>query len=184
MAALPDVNLDFSLMTVEQFRQLPESGELVYELHHGEVVTLTRPKLRHEKIQRQLLRLLEPKLKGFGEVTMELAYRAIAEFDLRAADVAAVSWERWNASELDDNLHGAPDLVIEVKSPSNTARQLRQLVALCLVNGAIECWIVDTEKKSVTVIARNGGSVVYLSGGSIPLARFGGGELAVDEIFA
>jgi hypothetical protein len=58
------------------------------------------------------------------------------------------------------------------------------LVALCLANGAIECWIVDTEQKSVTVIACDGGSLVYSSGGSVPLARFGGGGLPVDEIFA
>jgi Uma2 family endonuclease len=178
MAALPN------LVTVEQFRQLPEGGEFAYELHHGEVVTLTRPKLRHEKLQRRLLRLLEPKLKEFGEVTMELAYRAVAEFDLRVADVAAVSWERYHAADLDDNLRGAPELVIEVRSPSNTARQLRELVALCLSNGAIECWIIDTDKQSVTVMTRDGGSVVHSSGGSVPLARFGGGDLPVDEIFA
>ena len=36
----------------------------------------------------------------------------------------------------------------------------------------------------VTVIARDGGSVVYSSGASVPLTRFGGGDLPVDEIFA
>ena len=36
MAALPD------LITVEQFRQMPDDGR-TYELHHGEVVAATRP---------------------------------------------------------------------------------------------------------------------------------------------
>jgi Uma2 family endonuclease len=178
MAALPN------LITVEQFRQLPEGGEFAYELHHGEVVAVTRPRARHGKLQLRLSRLLESRLKAFGEVAIELPYRPVAEFDLRVADVAAVLWERWQAIDLDDNLHGAPELTIEVKSPSNTARQLRELVALCLANGALECWIVDTDLKTVTVIARDGGSIVYSSGGSVPLARFGAGELPVDEIFA
>ena len=178
MAALPD------LMTVEQFRQLPEGGQLVYELHHGEVVAMTRPKARHEKLQLRLSRLLQPKLDAFGEVTTELAYRPVPEFDLRAADVASVSWERWNAINPDDNLRGAPELVIEVLSPSNTPRQLRELAAHCLANGAIECWIVDPARNSVTVIAREGGLVVHSCGGSVSLARFGAGELSVDEIFA
>jgi len=178
MAALPD------LITVEQFRQLPEGGESVYELHHGEVVAMTRPRARHGKLQLRLSRLLETKLKAFGEVAIEVPYRPVAEFDLRAADVAVVSRERWNAIDPDDDLRGAPELVIEVLSPSNTPRQLRELAALCLANGAVECWIVDPAKKSVTVIEREGGSVVHSSGGSVPLARFGAGDLPVDEIFA
>ncbi len=178
MAALPDI------ITVEQFRQLPEGGEYAYELHHGEVVAVTRPRASHAKLQLWLSRLLATKLKAFGEVATEVAYRPVAEFDLRVADVAAVSWERWTAIDPNDNLRGAPELVIEVKSPSNTARQLRELVALCLANGALECWIVDTDQKSVTVVARDGGSVVYSSGGSVPLTRFGGGDLPIDEIFA
>jgi len=122
MAALPH------LISVEQFRQLPE-GELLYELHHGEVVALTRPRARHWKLQLRLSRLLEPRLKDFGEVATEVPYRPLAEFELRAADVAAISRARWDAIDPDDNLHGAPELAIEVKSPSNTERQLRELVA-------------------------------------------------------
>jgi len=53
MAALPDI------ITVEQFRQLPEGGEYVYELHYGEVVALTRPKPRHWMLQKRLFELLD-----------------------------------------------------------------------------------------------------------------------------
>lgn len=176
MAALPH------LISVEQFRQLPE-GEYIYELHYGEVVALTRTRARHWKLQLRLSRLLEPNLKAFGEVATEVPYRPLPEFELRAADVAAISRARWDAIDPDDNLRGAPDLVIEVKSPSNTERQLRELVALCLANGALECWIVDAEKKSVTVIRRNGGATVFAAGESVPLSAFGGAALAVDDIF-
>jgi Uma2 family endonuclease len=178
MAALPD------LITVAQFRQLPEGGEFAYELHCGEVVAVTRPRARHWKLQLRLSRLLEPKLKAFGEVATEVPYRPVAEFELRAADVAAISRLRWDAIDPDDNLRGAPELVIEVKSPSNSPRDLRELVALCLANGAIECWIVDADKKSVSVVRSEGAAVLYSGGSRIPLTAFGGDELAVDEIFA
>jgi hypothetical protein len=36
-----------NLITVAQFRELPEGGEYQYELQHGEVVELTRPNLGH-----------------------------------------------------------------------------------------------------------------------------------------
>jgi Uma2 family endonuclease len=177
MAALPD------LITVAQFRQLPEDGEHVYELHHGEVVALTRPKARHWQIQRRLVRLLEARLDAF-EIGMELAYRPVAEFDLRAADVAAVSIARWEKVDPEDNLRGAPELLIEVKSPWNTKRQLQELVALCLANGAIECWVVDPEKKSVSVVRGEGAAILYGPGATIPLTSFGATELPVDDIFA
>jgi Uma2 family endonuclease len=177
MAALPQ------LMTVEQFRQLPGDGEYQYELHHGEVVAMTHPKHRHINLQLRLSGLLSARLAAFGSGAVELPYRAFAEFDLHVADVAAVSRARWEAVDPDDNLRGAPDLVIEVKSPSNTARQLSELAAVCLGNGALELWIVDGYRKSVTV-RRDGVPAVSESGTSLSLAGFGAGELAVDEIFA
>jgi len=177
MAALPN------LITVEQFRRLPEGGECAYELHHGEVVAVTRPRARHWKLQLRLSRLLEPKLKSFGEVGMEVAYRPFVEFELRVADVAAISRERFDAIDPDDNLRGAPELVIEVKSPSNTPRQLQELAALCLANGCLEFWILDMDSRTVSVVRSQGFAEVYAAGSAIPLSAFGGGELAVDEIF-
>jgi Uma2 family endonuclease len=42
-------------MTVEEFSQLPEPvGEYNYELHHGELVPVPRPKPDHHIIQSQL----------------------------------------------------------------------------------------------------------------------------------
>jgi len=70
-----------------------------------------------------------------------------------------------------------------VKSPSNTRRQLQELAALCLANGALEFWSVDPDASNVSVVRAGGSAVVYASGSCIPLAPFGGGELAVDEIF-
>jgi len=176
MAALPD------LITVAQFRQLPESGEYAYELHHGEVVAMTRPRLAHERLQRRLARLLETLLPSY-EIGVEYAFRPLAEFDLRAADVAAVSAARAAAADPEDNLYGAPDLVIEVKSPSNTPRKLQELASLCLANGAIEFWIVDRALKLITVVQRDGSRQSYGIDAEISLAAFGGRNLAVNAVF-
>lgn len=178
MAALPQ------LISVEQFRQLPDGGECQYELHYGEVVAMTRPKARHLELQDRLRMLLGPKLAEFGVVRIEYPYRPFPEFDLRVADVAAVSRERWEGVDPDDNLYGTPELVIEVKSPSNTERQLREMASICLNKDTLEVWILDTGRKSVTVMLRDGTPAVFAPGDSLPLAAFGGCELPVDEIFA
>ena len=115
---------------------------------------------------------------------MEYPYRPVAEFDLRVADVAAISRDRWISVNPDDNLGGAPELVVEARPSSNTARQLREQAALCLPNGCIEFWIVDSGQPSVTVVRRAGDPIAFRSGEQIPLDAFGGAALAVGEIFA
>jgi Uma2 family endonuclease len=177
MAALPN------LITVEQFLELPEGGEHTYELHHRSVVPATRPTARHTKLQRRMMRLLDTKLGSFGEVITELPYRPVPEFEVRAADVGVVLSSRWNSVDDDDILRGPPELVIEVKSPSNRQAQLQEVVALCLANGSIECWVVDPKQNTVTVVRREGAAIVYTTGDSIPLTSFGADELPVDDIF-
>jgi Uma2 family endonuclease len=113
-----------------------------------------------------------------------LPYRPLAEFEVRAADVAAVSRARWDSVDPDDYLRGAPELVIEVKSPSITRKQLQELVTLCLANGAVQFWIVDTTQESITAVQRDGSAAVYERGSEIPLAAFGADSLAAGDVFA
>lgn len=68
-----------------QFREMPDTGGSACELHHGQVVAVTRPKARHFELQQRLLELLGPRLKDFGVVRIEYPDRPLAEFKLRAA---------------------------------------------------------------------------------------------------
>jgi len=171
-------------MTVEQFRELPlDKWPVVHELHHGEVVTLTRPKAKHYRLQTRLLDLLRPRAAHLGVVGIEMPFRAVPQFDLRAADVAFVTQCRWDAIDLEDNLRGAPELVIEVKSASNTWAELRERASLCLANGCQDFWIVDEKACTITAISRDGKAVKYSAADSVPLPLFGGDCLPVADIF-
>lgn len=177
MAALPH------LITVAQYRELSEDGRAVYELHYGEVVVLPHPKSWHWRLQDSLVDLLEPRLSRFV-VGMNLPFRAIPEFHLRAADVGALSHDRYKAVDPEVDLFGAPELVIEVTSPSNTKRQLQDYAAICLANGCVQFWILDRDTKAVTVIQRDGSRQTFGLGESLSLDAFGGESLSVAEIFA
>jgi len=171
-------------MTVEQFRQLPETGPYYYELRHGELVQVTRPKAKHFRVQKRIEQLLERAVGDRGVVAMEFAFRALPEHELRVADVAFVSKERWETMDLEDNLRGAPDLVIEVLSPSNTAAEIYDKEKLCLENGCREFWVADSDRRQVKVSTPDGRTTTYLAGQEIPLEQFAEGTLAVDSIFA
>ena len=98
------------LMTVEQFWQLPEDQALHYELHHGELVEVSRPKWKHVLIQWRIRDLLKALFGALGIVETEVPFRPLPEYELRAADVAFVSSRARCKCGRGDALHGAPDI--------------------------------------------------------------------------
>ena len=168
------------LMTVEEYAKLPNPPGGVYELYHGEPIAVTYPKNPHVQVQWQLRQLLQTAAGDSGRVYTEFPYRPLPEFECWSADVAFVSKPRWQT--IDDWLAGAPELVVEDLSPSNTMAQLRDKRKICLENGSREFWVVDTNLREVEVSTADGHAVTYKSGQEIPL--FFGGALAIDQIFA
>ena len=168
------------LMTVTEFEQIPNPPGGRYELYHGELVEVSFPKLPHVRAQRQLRRLLEHAAGDAGVVDKEIPYRPLPEHECWGADVAFVSRKRWDS--FDDYLMGAPELVIEVLSPSNTAAEMLDKRNTCLENGAREFWVVDTAHRQIEVSTPDGHTRTYKSGQEIPL--FFGGCLSVDAVFA
>src|SRR5580700_2882690 len=163
---------EFLLMTVDEYRQLPDREDVIQELHLGMVVTLSRPKMKHAKIQSRLVDLLRPKAGHLGIIAAEVAFRALPEYDLRGVDVAYVSQRRWDATDDDDNLRGSPELVIEILSASNTIAEIREKAVLCLSSGTQEFWVVDPKRETVSVTRQDGEASVYHKGDRIPLSMF------------
>ena len=174
-----------SLMTIEEFRNLPEDdGPVYHELRHGELVAVTRAKFKHQMIQSRLRRLLEPLAPPGALVEAGVAFRALPQYELRVAGVAYLASERCAKVDPQDYIQGAPDLVIEVLSPSNTASEIYDKERLCLNNGAKEFWVVDPDRRQVKVSTPDGRTITWQSGQEIPLFVFGGAGVAVDAIFA
>jgi Uma2 family endonuclease len=172
------------LMTVAEFSRLPkDDGPVYHELRHGEVVAVTRAIYRHHKTQRRLRRLLEDRAPEGGVVDTEFAYRPLPEHELWVADVAYLSASREQSIDLDGYLQGAPDLVIEVLSPSNTVAEMLEKEQVCLENGAKEFWVVDEKRRLVKISTPDGATRTWKSGQQIPLPLFGDKSLAVDAIF-
>ena len=167
------------LMTFAEFQEIPDPSGGHYELHHGELIRVGNPKFPHVRAQWQLRRLLEQAAGSAGVVKEEMPYRPLPEHESWRADVVYISKARWES--IDEYLLGAPELVIEVLSPSNTVEELIEQRNLCLENGSREFWVVNAKRRHVEVSTPDGRTVTYKSGQEIPL--FFGGSLAVDAIF-
>jgi Uma2 family endonuclease len=174
------------LMTYAEFERLPDHpAGLHYELRHGELVKLAPPKHQHYRVQQRLRRLLENAAGNAGEVGTEMGYRPRPEYEYWEAGVAFLSRARWNQIPPNGNLQGAPELVVEVLSPSNTESAIREKRKLCLENGPVEFWVVDINKGEVEVFRRERRTTTYDSGTQIPLFFSPAGTtISVDEIFA
>jgi len=180
MAANPSPRL----MTVEEFRRLPERESTYCELRHGVLVEMTVPKFKHYRIQRRLRELLQTAAGARGVADTEFAYRALPEYEFRVADVACVSRERWDEIGDDDNLKGAPDLAVEVLSPSNTAAEIIDKERICLENGCREFWVVDPDRQLIKISTPDGLTRTYRMGDSIPPDLWHEETIAVDVIFS
>jgi Uma2 family endonuclease len=172
------------LMTVAEYEQIPEgSGAFFYELHHGELVKVCHPKARHAKCQRRLRQLLERVVGDEGIVEIEVAFRPLPEYEVWAADVAFVSRERWEQIDPDGYLAGAPELVAEALSPSNTVEEMLDKEKICLEGGCREFWLLDEKRRQVKVSTPDGVTRTYHAAQKIPLTLFGGGSLEVSALF-
>ncbi len=170
------------LMTFEEFEQLPWPDSARYELRHGELICLPPAKYGHMKVQEILRRLLDEAAAGAGIVYIEFGFRPRNEREYRIADVAFATNERLAPTNDEGYFEGAPDLVVEVLSPSNTRVNVADKKAICLENGCREFWVVDLQRRQIEFSTPDGRSVTYKPGDEIPL--FFGGTIAVDAIFA
>ena len=171
-------------MTVEEFRLLPDPTEgSRYELRAGKLASKPVPKNRYIYLQIRIRKLLEPEAGERAVVSTNWPFRATPEHEFRYADVALVNRMRFDRDNLDDNLHGAPELVVEVVSPSNTEEELDEKEALCLANGCREFWVVYPKGRYVRV-ATGDTTRRYREGDQIPLLLFPGQTIAVSEIFS
>jgi Uma2 family endonuclease len=142
------------LMTTEQFFALPEPGGGVrQELHFGVIVHVDLPrKSRFDRscaIRDSLFSRLDQRHWRIGT---SMPYGLTRSYDSRAADVAVCSQARWQAVAGDDFLIGSPELVIQIKSPSNRDRQMEREALAHLTHGASAVWIVKPDQNEVVVL--------------------------------
>ena len=176
------MSVETGLMTFAEFLELPDPQAGHYELHHGQPVLMPPRKKVHVQVQQVLFDLLSPLLRDLGFLTCELPFRPAPEYESWQCDVGFVRQSRWEADD-NDYFLGAPDLVVEVLSKSNTMDEILERQDVCLANGCIAFWTVDPKRRSVMVTTPDRKTISFGPGSVVPLPEPLPGVIEVDAIF-
>jgi len=145
-------------MTAEELFELPDDGQR-HELVAGEILDMT-PTFYDRSfivgaIFKQIVLLTAGKIPG--NLTVESSFLIARNPDtVRIPDIALVTQERINASGIPRTFYaGAPDLAVEVISPSERAAEIEAKITEYLLAGTQIVWVVQPMTRTVTVHVPN-----------------------------
>jgi len=138
----------------EEFINLPENANKLFEFIGGEVIEMPAPSPRHAYIADEIYSAIRKHVKkhdlGFA-FSDSVSYTLSGE-DVLIPDASFVSKER--QATLPDQFTIAPDIAVEVISPSNRPREMLSKVERYLEHGARLVWVVYPDEQVVDVYRR------------------------------
>ena len=112
------------------------------ELNEWGNIVLSPASNRHGLLQAELTGLLHA-LKTEGRVITECSINTLK--GVKVADVAWGSRSFFERNGQDTPYDEAPELCIEVVSPSNSPEEMKEKISLYLAKGAKEVWVCDEQ---------------------------------------
>ncbi len=139
--------------TVSEFMELdlPDDGKQ-YELIEGELIEMSGPNVQHGLIISHLFHYLDSFLASnqLGRVLNNAAFELNSK-NSPIPDLAFISAKRLIGLDFTKPFPGAPDLAIEVMSPSDKWSDVSKKVQLYREAGAKLVWVIDPFDQGVTV---------------------------------
>jgi len=150
------------LLTAEEFAEIAARGDVGRcELVEGRLLPLSGAKPRHGRIAGRVFRYIDRHVEKhrLGVVyAAETGYLVAHNPDtIKCPDVSYVRAERV-AGHDEDECFEAPDLAVEVLSPSNQADEVEHKVRMWLGAGARSVWVVDPASRTLSIRRADGSS--------------------------
>ena len=140
-------------MTVEEFMNIDDDFHR-HELIKGELLTMSPPGAQHGAVT---MRLSAALYNYVEENNLGIVFTAETGFILErnpdtvlAPDSSFIRSERVNTLP-DGYLEMAPDLVVEVISPSQSRPEMKRKASRWLEYGVLEVWLVDAKRRTVNI---------------------------------
>ena len=130
---------------------MPEDGRR-YEIHGGELVVVPSPLLRHQIAAMELVTLLNDYRRVSGGLAVTAPFDIVFdEYDVVQPDVVFFRAERLHLLDPNAVTRAAPDIVVEVLSPSTAAVDRGRKMQMFARYAVPEYWIVDPLERRIEV---------------------------------
>jgi Uma2 family endonuclease len=138
-----------TLLTLEQFERLPDDG-MRHELDEGELICLPPTIGMHGRVLTETVFILRKFVdRSVGLVLTDTGFRLTPD-TVRAPDVSFIRAHRASSLDLSRRFDCAPDLAVEIISPSETASEIAHKVEQYLHAGAV-VWVLYPDLRTVHV---------------------------------
>jgi Uma2 family endonuclease len=140
--------------TIEEFKNLPETSEQI-ELIDGEVIVSPSPTEAHQSASMSIIAYFIR--SNFGGTLRHAPFEVyIGGSNAPQPDLFWISPDNSDCHLIENYYHGAPDLIIEILSPSTAHRDRGRKYDIYEQYGVREYWLVDPEALFVEVYVRAG----------------------------
>jgi Uma2 family endonuclease len=172
-------------LTYEDYKNTPEDER--YELLDGVLVMSEAPRIVHQRVDTKLGARMGryAEESDLGEVFHAPTDVLLSDTIVVQPDLLFISKQRAHIIT-EQNIQGAPDLVVEILSPSTANRDWTIKRGFYARYGVKELWIVDPDAKIVWVMLLRDGDFrnmrVYGEGQSVTSTTLEGFTVDMDEI--
>ncbi len=144
---------DQKIWTDAEFMALPDGDR--YELINGELITVGNSGMEHGNLGAFLAGAIEFHVRSrkLGVTCDSSTAFTMKSGNRRSPDVSFVSRERLQGLKRlpKGYFQGAPDLAVEIISPSNTFEEIHDKIVEYFDNGSRLVWVIHPDEKSVLV---------------------------------
>ena len=173
-------------LTYQDYANTPDDKR--YELIDGVLITVPAPNVPHQDSQASLgsrMRVFVER-HDLGKVLFAPTDVVLTDTDIVQPDVLFISNEREHIIT-EANIQGAPDLVVEILSPSTAKHDWQAKRDLYAKHGVKEYWLADPANKIVWIMLLRDGALeiveTYASGDVLISPTLTGFEVSVDDLF-
>ncbi len=176
-----------TLITPDELEQMPDDDSVRIELDEGELITMPLVGGDQGYLETEINCIVHSFVKQhrLGRVYSADTRFRLGDDTVRAPDVAFIRRERVEAVHRRGFGRGAPDLAVEIFSPSDSIRQLMRKVKQYFAAGCHTVWIVYPDQQEVNVLEASGADRLLKAGDTIEAPELlPGFSVPVADFFA
>ncbi len=163
-----------TVLTAQEFDNYPFEEDKRYELDEGELIEMTRPTYKHNRVLGYVFVELTIYFRRVrtGQALISENLYALSPNTRRAPDVAVILGDRHEELKNAKVIPVIPEIVAEVLSPGETPRMIHRKLKQYFEAGVKEVWLIDPDDREIEI----------WKGPSLPDPVLGGGDVLTSAL--